>query len=376
MAKTLNEGTYQFTVIVLLLIRAVLKNLPLGPSSFISTSERQSIASADRRGDGQTERRPDIMFVIKYLDVFFELMYVECSRLFCTQQKKVDDDIKLWRECKDGMYYTRKTLNPEKDQFGIVGVQIAGDILHLNILIRNKANVHKYYHIQSAKILVQFSDENVVITFVETLLRNILITNISQLCHGSTSTSQRLMEDKEYAENEADIAKLKTGLQYPILFERIKTTILELETRNAKLKPIIEEFTKKSESSHLVIGKKIANFRLIQIAKEILNEEPIIEYCPSFLNGLELDAFFQKYQIALEEISIGFITLAGIRMLKNSKILLIVIGEKDAYVKIMEFFFLRYGFDMWRIDNQNDKVVRDNSEEPLKKIIKAYPKEY
>ncbi|CAG8612731.1 2064_t:CDS:2, partial [Diversispora eburnea] len=34
---------------------------------------------------------------------------------------------------------------------------------------------------------------------------------------------------------------------------RIKTTILELETRNAKLKPIIEEFTKKSESSHLVI---------------------------------------------------------------------------------------------------------------------------
>ncbi|CAI2191601.1 15163_t:CDS:2, partial [Funneliformis geosporum] len=40
--------------------------------------------------------------------------------------------------------------------------------------------------------------------------------------------------------------------------------------------------------------------RCIQITKEILNEEPIIEYCPSFLNGLELDAFFQKYQIALE----------------------------------------------------------------------------
>ncbi|RHZ54564.1 hypothetical protein Glove_426g36 [Diversispora epigaea] len=33
---------------------------------------------------------------------------------------------------------------------------------------------------------------------------------------------------------------------------------------------------------------------------EILNEGPIIEYRPSFLNGLELDAFFQKYQIALE----------------------------------------------------------------------------
>ncbi|CAJ0745122.1 11419_t:CDS:2 [Entrophospora sp. SA101] len=48
--------------------------------------------------------------------------------------------------------------------------------------------------------------------------------------------------------------------------------------------------------------KKIRKFqtKCIQIAKEILNEEPIIEYRPSFLNGLELDAFFQKYQIVLE----------------------------------------------------------------------------
>ncbi|RHZ81501.1 hypothetical protein Glove_120g7 [Diversispora epigaea] len=191
-AKTLNEGTYQSTVIVLT-IRAVLKNLPLGPLSFISTSERQSIASADRRGVG---RRPDIMFVIKHLDVFFELMYIECSRLFCTEQKKIDDDIKLWRECNDGMYYTRKTLNPDKDQFGIVGVQIAGDTLHLNVLIRDKTNVHRYYHIQSAKIPVRFSGEGDVIKFVETLLflRNILITNISLLCHGSVSQSQRLVE--------------------------------------------------------------------------------------------------------------------------------------------------------------------------------------
>ncbi|CAG8663455.1 21166_t:CDS:2 [Rhizophagus irregularis] len=44
-------------------------------------------------------------------------------------------------------------------------------------------------------------------------------------------------------------------------------------------------------------SKKNCKFqtRCIQIAKEILNEE----YHPPFLNGLELDAFFQKYQIAL-----------------------------------------------------------------------------
>ncbi len=31
-----------------------------------------------------------------------------------------------------------------------------------------------------------------------------------------------------------------------------------------------------------------------------LNEEPIIEYRPPSLKGLELDAFFRKHQIALE----------------------------------------------------------------------------
>jgi hypothetical protein len=44
-----------------------------------------------------------------------------------------------------------------------------------------------------------------------------------------------------------------------------------------------------------------------QVAKEILNEESMIEYRPPFLNGLELDAFVQKYQN-----SFGFIAPAGI----------------------------------------------------------------
>ncbi|CAG8638619.1 5649_t:CDS:1, partial [Ambispora gerdemannii] len=92
------------------------------------------------------------------------------------------------------------------------------------------------------------------------------------------------------------IAELKIGLQYPILFERIEATILKLETRNAKIKPIIEEFAKKSES------KKNRKFqeKCILITQILLNEEPIVESRPSFLNGLELDAFFQKCQIALE----------------------------------------------------------------------------
>src|SRR5438045_9002371 len=80
-------------------------------------------------------------------------------------------------------------------------------------------------------------------------------------------------------------------------------------------------------------------------SKEILNEEPIIEYHPTFLNGLKLDAFFQKCRIALEVQGAQhrFIALAGIKMSKNSRTSLIVIGKNDAYVKILEFPFLRYG---------------------------------
>ena len=53
--------------------------------------------------------------------------------------------------------------------------------------------------------------------------------------------------------------------------------------------------------------------RCIQISKEILNEEPIIKYRPPFLNGLELDAFFQniKSHWRCKELSTGFIVLAG-----------------------------------------------------------------
>src|SRR4051794_4914245 len=67
--------------------------------------------------------------------------------------------------------------------------------------------------------------------------------------------------------------------------EELETRILKLEQDQA------ERGSKKN--------RKFQN-RCIQIAKEILNEEPIIKYRPPFLNGLELDAFFQKYRIALE----------------------------------------------------------------------------
>ncbi|CAG8468227.1 699_t:CDS:1 [Ambispora leptoticha] len=103
LTKTLNEGTYQSTVIIPV-IRASLKNLPIRDTFFISISEKQSIASANRKGEGYMRRYPDIMLVVKYLEMVFELMYVECSHLISSLQKKTNDEIKLWRETNNGLY--------------------------------------------------------------------------------------------------------------------------------------------------------------------------------------------------------------------------------------------------------------------------------
>jgi len=52
LVKSQSEGTYMTDVIVPM-IRASLKDLPIGKSGYISTAERQSIASKDRRGVGK-----------------------------------------------------------------------------------------------------------------------------------------------------------------------------------------------------------------------------------------------------------------------------------------------------------------------------------
>ncbi|PKK68364.1 hypothetical protein RhiirC2_851495 [Rhizophagus irregularis] len=76
----------------------------------------------------------------------------------------------------------------------------------------------------------------------------------------------------------------------------LKVLIIELEAKITDEKARFEQDQAEREA------KKNRKFqiRYIQIAKEILNEEPIIKYRLPFLNGLELDAFFQKYRIALE----------------------------------------------------------------------------
>ncbi|RGB29797.1 hypothetical protein C1646_766151 [Rhizophagus diaphanus] len=125
-------------------------SLPLGRSSYVSSS-----ASADRKGEGQTERWPDIIFVMKHNGKKYELIYVESSRLFCTPQKEKDNEIKLWCETNDRMYWVHKSFGLNKGEFGIIGIQVVRQIMRLNVLIRDVENMHCYYHLYKAEILVQ-----------------------------------------------------------------------------------------------------------------------------------------------------------------------------------------------------------------------------
>ena len=68
------------------------------------------------------------MYTVKWQDKICELVFGECSRILCNDTKKRNDKIKLWRETNDGMYWIKKLCQPEKENFTIIGIQVAGNI--------------------------------------------------------------------------------------------------------------------------------------------------------------------------------------------------------------------------------------------------------
>ncbi|CAG8706623.1 4015_t:CDS:2, partial [Acaulospora morrowiae] len=143
--KTQSEGTY-VTDVIIPSIRASLKGLPYRQSTFISTAERQSIASADRKGGGHFGKRPDFMYLQKRDGKIFEL------------------GNKRW------YVWVRQGCKPEKDQFGIVGIQVAGTKIQLNVLISilpSEKNANSY-------------------------TMNILVVNLSLLMQVPTSKTHRV----------------------------------------------------------------------------------------------------------------------------------------------------------------------------------------
>ncbi|CAG8774689.1 5517_t:CDS:1, partial [Rhizophagus irregularis] len=51
---------------------------------------------------------------------------------------------------------------PEKDEFKVIGLQIARSMLQLTVLIRDEANVNRYYHLYELRVSMQKSESAVI----------------------------------------------------------------------------------------------------------------------------------------------------------------------------------------------------------------------
>ncbi|CAG8779631.1 33770_t:CDS:2, partial [Gigaspora margarita] len=58
------------------------------------------------------EKKPDVMGLVEHEEKINEILYVECSRILCTKQKKADDSMKLWREMLDGSCFVGAACRP------------------------------------------------------------------------------------------------------------------------------------------------------------------------------------------------------------------------------------------------------------------------
>ena len=70
----------------------------------------------------------------------------------------------------DGMYWAHKGCKLENDNFSIIGIQVAGNEMHLNILIRDIDEIHRLYNLRTVEIPIQPNDKEIIFNFVETLL--------------------------------------------------------------------------------------------------------------------------------------------------------------------------------------------------------------
>ncbi|RHZ59978.1 hypothetical protein Glove_360g17 [Diversispora epigaea] len=159
--STQSEGTY-VTDIIVPLLRASLENLPNG-SIFLSTAERQSMTSKARKSFGSNEERlthkipigkkPDVMVMTKY------------------------------GEALDGISFVGVACRSTNNQFGIVRIQVAGEDLFLNILVKDASGIPRYFHVDQVEIPFTKNTLWRVEPLIRLLLtlRNIMIVNQSLL---------------------------------------------------------------------------------------------------------------------------------------------------------------------------------------------------
>ncbi|CAI2187838.1 2986_t:CDS:2, partial [Funneliformis geosporum] len=71
-------------------------------------------------------KKPNIMGLLKQDEKVIELLYTELSRI-------------LWRETLDRASYISALCRPVGNQFGVVGIQVTGTTMYLNILVNDMA---------------------------------------------------------------------------------------------------------------------------------------------------------------------------------------------------------------------------------------------
>jgi hypothetical protein len=110
------------------------------------------------------------MFIAGFHNRTYELIYGESSRIICNRQKKEDDLVKTWREMNDGMYWAHKGCKLENNNFSIIGIQVAGNEMYLNILIRDIDKIHRLYNLRTVKFQFNQMIKKLYLNFIETLL--------------------------------------------------------------------------------------------------------------------------------------------------------------------------------------------------------------
>ncbi|GES80988.1 hypothetical protein GLOIN_2v1632380 [Rhizophagus clarus] len=154
--KEQSEGTY-ITDVVIPLLRASLEDMPNGNICLSTTAELSKQISKELRR--------------------------KCSRIIRNDTKKSNDEVKLWRETLDGISFVNLVCRPLNNQFGIVGVQVAGEDIYLNVLVNDAGGLSRYFHIDHAEIPLTVKSPRRVKPLLRLLLtlRNIMIVNKSLL---------------------------------------------------------------------------------------------------------------------------------------------------------------------------------------------------
>ncbi|RHZ47544.1 hypothetical protein Glove_578g47 [Diversispora epigaea] len=167
------------------------------------------------------------------------------------------------------MYYACKAIKSEKEQFEIIGIQVAGNMLHLNVLIKDKTNIHRYYNIQSAEIPVRVSDTNIITNFIETLL---LLPEKSRFIAKETGLMARIMELEQSAKENSENAKLRDA--------ELNARIVELERLTKENEEFKNGVTKLEQRQTKPLLMKKMNFSFYHFDLMRRNLESPATYLP------------------------------------------------------------------------------------------------